>query len=47
VAHYNAGGKASPNQSPRVKPLGLTNSEQQDLVNFLKALTDEEFLRPR
>lgn len=46
VAHYNAGGKASPNQNPRVKPLGLTAEEQQDLVNFLKALTDEEFLRP-
>jgi cytochrome c peroxidase len=47
VAHYNAGGKRSPNQSPLVKPLGLTSSEQQDLVNFLKALTDEDFMRPR
>jgi cytochrome c peroxidase len=47
VAHYNAGGKNSPNQSPRVKPLGLTSSEQEDLVNFLKALTDEDFMRPR
>ncbi|MBD1207468.1 MAG: c-type cytochrome [Ignavibacteria bacterium] len=46
VAHYNAGGKSSPNQSSRVKPLGLTAEEQQDLVNFLKALTDEEFLQP-
>jgi cytochrome c peroxidase len=43
AAHYNAGGKSSPNQSPRVKPLGLTRAEQTDLVNFLKALTDEEF----
>jgi len=47
VAHYNVGGKRSPNQSPRVKPLGLTHSEQQDLVHFLKALTDEDFMRPR
>jgi cytochrome c peroxidase len=46
VDHYNNGGKSSPNQSSRVKPLGLTPDEQQDLVNFLKALTDEEFLRP-
>jgi cytochrome c peroxidase len=46
VAHYNAGGKGSPNQNSRVKPLGLTSEEQQDLMNFLKALTDEEFLRP-
>lgn len=46
VAHYNAGGKSSPNQNSRVKSLGLTTEEQQDLANFLKALTDEEFLQP-
>ncbi|MCS6808007.1 MAG: cytochrome c peroxidase [Bacteroidota bacterium] len=50
IAHYNAGGSSamrSPNQSPRVRPLGLTHDEQTDIINFLKALTDEEFVRPR
>jgi cytochrome c peroxidase len=47
VAHYNAGGASSPNQSLHVKPLGLSNNEQLDLVHFLKALTDEEFIRRR
>jgi hypothetical protein len=27
-----------------IKPLNLTATERTDLVNFLKALTDEEFL---
>lgn len=41
VEHYNSGGKSHPNKSPFVKPLGLTATEKEDLVNFLKALTDQ------
>lgn len=41
VEHYNSGGKANPNKSGLIKPLGLTESEKKDLVNFLKALNDE------
>jgi cytochrome c peroxidase len=41
VAHYNAGGSSSAPgpRSPRIKPLGLTEAEQSDLVAFLKTLT--------
>lgn len=44
VEHYNSGGKNHINQSEFVKPLGLTEQEKVDLVNFLKTLTDDEFL---
>ena len=49
ILHYNSGGKGRwhPNKSPHVhvhRGLELTASEIQDLVNFLKTLTDEEFL---
>jgi cytochrome c peroxidase len=40
VEHYNAGGHPSANKDPRVRPLGLTEGEQQDLVHFLESLTD-------
>ena len=40
VLHYNSGGQNHPNKSPFVKPLHLSVQDQQDLVNFLKALTD-------
>jgi cytochrome c peroxidase len=41
VDHYNSGGKNNPNKSGLIKPLGLSDSEKQDLINFLKSLTDE------
>lgn len=44
IEHYNSGGKNHANQSNFVKPLNLTEQEKADLVNFLHALTDEEFL---
>lgn len=44
IEHYNNGGKNHVNQSHFVKPLNLTEQEKADLVNFLRALTDEEFL---
>ncbi len=45
IEHYNSGGKNHPNQSTFVKPLGLTETEKADLINFLRSFTDEEFLK--
>jgi cytochrome c peroxidase len=44
VDHYNLGGKAHPNSSPLMRPLGLTSHEVDDLVSFLESLTDSSFL---
>jgi cytochrome c peroxidase len=43
VQHYNAGGKKHPNQSDLIRPLNLTEREKNDLIAFLKSLTDESF----
>jgi len=40
IAHYNSGGKNHPNQNDLIKPLSLTPTEKQDLIAFLKSLTD-------
>jgi cytochrome c peroxidase len=44
IDHYETGGQAHPNKSPLLQPLQLTESEKQDLVDFLHALTDETFI---
>ncbi len=44
VEHYMSGGKRHPNQSPLVRRFGLNEQEKQDLVNFMKALTDQKFI---
>jgi cytochrome c peroxidase len=45
VDHYVMGGKyADPNKSKLMHPLHLTAAEKQDLIEFLKSLTDEELL---
>ncbi len=41
VEHYNSGGQPHPNKSNVVRPKNLSPQQKQDLVNFLKALTDE------
>jgi cytochrome c peroxidase len=41
IEHYNSGGQAHPNKSGLILPLNLTAQEKQDLVNFLKALSDK------
>lgn len=41
VAFYNKGGHPNKWLSPKIKPLHLTKQEQQDLVEFLKALSGE------
>lgn len=48
VAHYNTGGQASPTIDPFMKytqgGLQLSEQDQADLVEFLKMLSDEEFI---
>ncbi|MEY4204216.1 MAG: hypothetical protein RL013_1920 [Bacteroidota bacterium] len=44
VSHYNSGGKTHPHKSPYIRPLGLTDREKDDLVAFLNALTDYQFI---
>ena len=44
IDHYNNGGEGHPNSDVLMRPLNLTEEEQEDLITFLKALTDEEFL---
>ncbi|MFT6355888.1 MAG: cytochrome c peroxidase [Saprospiraceae bacterium] len=44
VDHYNSGGKNNPQKSNLIRPLNLTDSDKNDLVNFLKTLTDEAFV---
>jgi cytochrome c peroxidase len=45
IEHYSAGGKFDhPNKSEILRPIGLTAQDKQDLVEFLKSLTDQEAL---
>jgi cytochrome c peroxidase len=41
IERYNQGGTENPNLSPLVKPLKLTEEEENDLVEFLRSLTGE------
>lgn len=44
LAHYNCGGQAHINKSKLIKPLGLSQNEQLDIIAFLESLTDYEFI---
>ncbi|NVK04314.1 MAG: c-type cytochrome [Flavobacteriia bacterium] len=44
VAHYNSGGSNNPQKSSLIHPLQLSQSEMEDLVNFLKSLSDPSVL---
>ena len=48
IEHYNSGGNYSSTVDPLMKKLGvglqLTNQEKQDLLAFLKTLSDSEFI---
>ncbi|HSL84272.1 MAG TPA: hypothetical protein VLF66_15975, partial [Thermoanaerobaculia bacterium] len=39
VEHYDRGGVPHEGQDPRIRPLGLTEAEKDDLVAFLESLT--------
>ena len=48
IEHYNSGGKYSSTVDPLMKKLGiglqLTNQEKQDMIAFLKTLSDNNFI---
>jgi cytochrome c peroxidase len=53
IDHYDRGGDKARNQDPRIKPLGLSNQEKQDLKAFLASLRGplpdirmEDWVRP-
>jgi cytochrome c peroxidase len=45
VEHYNRGGRAFRNKDTLMRPLNLNELEKHDLIEFLKSLSDEEFLK--
>jgi cytochrome c peroxidase len=44
VDNYNNGNTDFTNKNNLIRPLGLSSQEKQDLVEFLKSLTDTEFI---
>jgi len=44
IEHYASGGKQHINQSDAIQPLSLSETEKQDLLTFLRSLTDETFI---
>lgn len=42
VEHYDEGGVARPSLSPEMQPLGLTQQEKADLVEFMLTLTSDD-----
>lgn len=42
IAHYEKGGERHPNKSELIKPFTLTPSEKEDLISFLKSLSDKK-----
>jgi len=47
VEFFNKGGEQNPFLDAEMKPLGLTATEVEDLVNFLSALTSDRFAEQR
>lgn len=46
VSFYNAGGGDDPNKSPQIKPLGLSFTEQKEVVAFLESLSGDPLTSP-
>ena len=44
IGHYNSGGQGHFNQSPLIKPLGLSTKEQKAIISFLHTLSDPQFI---
>lgn len=44
IEHYALGGKNHVNKSVLIKGFNISETEKQDLINFLKSLSDREFL---
>jgi len=44
IKHYESGGKNHPNKADDIVSFKLTEDERRNLIRFLEALTDEQFL---
>ncbi len=44
IAHYSSGGKNNSHKSPLISGFSIIDQEKNDLVNFLKSLTDTHFI---
>lgn len=44
IDHYMSGGQSHQNKDPQIRAFSLTPQEKTDLISFLKALTDDEFI---
>ncbi len=44
IDHYIKGGEKNPNKDERIKPFNLSKLQKQDLIAFLKCLTDSSFI---
>lgn len=44
IEHYQSGGRNHVNKSMLIQPLDISDSEKNDLIEFLKSLTDETFV---
>jgi cytochrome c peroxidase len=44
IRHYESGGNPHPGKGSEIVPFDLTNEERMNLVHFLEALTDQDFL---
>ncbi|MFT4665017.1 MAG: cytochrome c peroxidase [Polaribacter sp.] len=44
IEHYQSGGKNHPHKNEFIQPLTLSEKEKDDLIQFLKSLTDESFI---
>ena len=44
ISHYNAGGSSHINKNELIRPLGLSDDEQEALLAFLMTLTDDSFI---
>lgn len=47
IRHYNHGGQGHANQHELIRPLNLSQQEQEDIIEFLHHLSDEAFLTAR
>lgn len=45
IAHYAKGGNPHVNKDKRIVPFTITDKEQEDLLDFFKALTDTSYMK--
>ena len=44
IEHYSSGGHGVANEDVNIRYFDLSDQQKQDMISFLKTLTDEEFL---